>query len=564
MLTNKALAGCAVLAGCVALAGCGSGGAGPEPGPSTGTGGTDPGTGLPDGGMPGGGSGGGTTTPDGHVSLRLLTKSEYQKSVTQLLGPVSEELRLAEDLSKAGFYSIGATQVSVTEVGVEKYEDASLKLVDEVFGDPQRRQALVGCEPQPAANDTCAAGFITAFGRRAFRRPLTEAEVLKWVGVAQAAGTLAADPMQGLRAATSGLLQSPYFLYRKEVAVPDPASGKARFDGYSMASRMSFLLTGATPTDALLDLAATGQLDTEEGVRNAATGLLGDPRTSDHLADFFVQLAGIESIGQKTKDPVAFPEFGPALAASMLEETRLWLRDIVLAPGADVRAFFDSTQTMVDAPMANLYGLPAPAAGFAPAQLSPDSGRAGIFGKASFLTAHSTPDSSSPTGRGHFVMDAFLCLPVPDPPPGIDTEIDPLKPGEKLTTRQRFERHRNDPSCASCHEAMDPYGLALEHFDPIGRYRADEFGVPIDATGSVNGVNFDGGAELGAVLREDKSALACMISNFYRYSNASVDRPQDQMLLEALGKSFAAGGYVWRNWIVEYMASDAFRAAAQK
>jgi hypothetical protein len=500
---------------------------------------------------------------EGRVSLRLLTKSEYRKSVEQLLGPIAAEPPIVDDSSVSGFYSVGAAQITVNEVAVETYEAASLQLVQEVFGDPQRRLALVGCDPLPALTDECTAGYIRNFGRRAFRRPLSEVDVQKWVGVAQAAAAVAADPVQALQAVTSGLLQSPHFLYRTEIALPDAMTGRVRFDGYSMASRLSFLLTGATPTDALLDLAATGQLDTPEGVRSAATGLLADPRTSDQLADFFLQLAGVELIEKKTKEVGAFPEFGPALAASMLEETRLWIRDIVLAPNADVRGFFDSTQTVVDAQIASLYGLPPPAGGFAPVQLAPESGRAGVFGKASFLAAHSAADSSSPTGRGHFIMEHFLCQTVPPPPPGIDTKLKEPPPGVKLTTRQRFEQHQAKPECAACHSLMDPYGLALEHFDPIGRYRADEFGVPIDATGTINGVAFDGGAELGAALREDKAALACMVSNFHRYANASaiVSDARDKELLGALGLTFAAGGYAWRSWLIEFIASDAFRAA---
>jgi hypothetical protein len=228
----------------------------------------------------------------------------------------------------------------------------------------------------------------------------------------------------------------------------------------------------------------------------------------------------------------------------------------VLAPGADVRSFFDSNQTFIDANLAPIYGVSPPASGFMQHTLGPETGRAGILGQAGVLAGHSLSDHNSPTRRGVFITMNFLCQVPPPPPDGVPTEL-PKDP--TLTTRQRMELHRTNDTCASCHRLFDPPGLALEHFDSIGRYRATEDGLPIDATGMLDGVAFDGAAQLGATLRQNARVLSCMMSNFYRNANG-VAEIKDSAQVEALSQTLAAKGYNWREFMTEFVVSDAFRS----
>jgi hypothetical protein len=188
------------------------------------------------------------------------------------------------------------------------------------------------------------------------------------------------------------------------------------------------------------------------------------------------------------------------------------------------------------------------------------SGRAGILGQGSFLAAHATATSSAPARRGNFIVNRFLCRVLPPPPPGTPLDI-PIDPTKKLTTRQRFEQHRIDKSCETCHQFMDPYGFALEHFDPIGRYRTAEDGQPIDSTGILNGKAFDGVAQLAALMREDPSVSSCLMQNFYRHANGRADDGIDIELVKLLANSLATKGYVWRDLVAEFVTSDAFRSA---
>jgi len=243
----------------------------------------------------------------------------------------------------------------------------------------------------------------------------------------------------------------------------------------------------------------------------------------------------------------------------MLQATQLFIKDIVLAPGADVRSFYDSDQTFVDATLAPIYGVAAPGSGFVQLKLGPETGRAGILGQAAVLAGHSQPDHNSPTRRGVFILQNLLCEMPPPPPDGVVTTLPPE--GMNLTTRQRLEQTTSNSTCADCHQHFDPLGLALEHFDSIGRYRAKEGTLTIDTTGSLDGVAFDGAAQLGTVLRENPRAIACLMSNFYRDANGRISAKADAAQIDALRETLTSNDYVWRDLVAEFITSDAFRSA---
>lgn len=536
--------------------------------------GAQPGTG---GAGVGGGAGGSATsgagtgsvtsgTPGmGGVNLRLLTRSEYLASIRALFGAVSAPLDLPEDSSVAGYISVGASRSTVNATAAAGYEVASRAITAEVFGDAARWQTLVGCQPSADLSDACVTTFIQGFGKRAFRRDLTDAETQTWTKVAKDAAALAisvgqtASAAQGLATATSGLLQSPGFLYRAETNKLDPQSGRLKYDGASMASRLSFLLTGGPPGPELIAAAASGQLDTAEGVSAAAAPLLQSEGLIERLTGFFSEYSQAGLVLTTQKSAVMYPTFNDGLRASMLQSTQLFLKNIVLAPGADVRAFFDSDQTFVDAALAPIYGVTAPASGFAQVKLPPESGRVGIMGQAAVIAGHSKPDHSSPTNRGIFMLGSFLCQDAPPPPPGAVTE---LKPDPTLTMRQKLEQHRKDPKCAGCHALFDPLGMGLEHLDSIGAYRETEgASLAIDATGALDGVAFNGAAQLGATLRENQRVMACMMRQFYRSANGRTDDAVDTKAIEDMSALLASRNYVFRDLAVAFVASDAFRSA---
>ncbi|MEO8213829.1 MAG: DUF1588 domain-containing protein [Myxococcales bacterium] len=400
---------------------------------------------------------------------------------------------------------------------------------------------------------------MKTFGKNAWRRELTSDEVTQWLGVAKNAATLAGTAADGLEALTAGLLQSPNFLYRVETNKLDSANGRLKYDGLSMANRLSYLLTGGPPSAALLTAATSGQLDTADGVRTAAAPLLANAALIDRMTAFFSEYVQAAQVTQISKSTTDFPTFTAALQNSMLQGTQMFLKTIVLGANADVRSFYDSDQTYVDSSLASLYGVTAPKSGFAQVTLPATSGRAGILGQAAVIAGQSQSDRTSPTRRGLFVLESLLCTAAPPVPIGVDTTVTP--PDSTHTTRQNLEAHRADPKCSACHQLFDPLGLALEHFDPIGRYREKENGLAIDATGTVNGVAFDGAMQLGGVLRQNARATACLLRNFYRHANGRAEDDKDATQIDAMVKALAARNYVWSGLVGDFVASDAFRSA---
>jgi hypothetical protein len=511
----------------------------------------------------GGGSGTGGSAPPGTVStggvkLRLLTQAEYLTSVQSLLGPLTTKLTLPDDVSVAGYVSVGALQNSVSDSAATAFEAASLAATAEVFADTARWQKLVGCQPKADLSDACVTTYITTFGKSAFRRDLADVEVQQWLGVAKNGATLSGSAAQGLATATTGFLQSPNFLYRVETNKLDKTTGRLKYDGLSMANRLSYLLTGGPPSSALLDAAKAGQLDTAAGVRTAAAPLLADPAIADRLSAFFLEYSQAQFVVALNKSTTLFPSFNLALQTSMLQGTQMFIKNVVLGASADVRSFYDSNQTFADANLAPLYGVQAPATGFAQVQLPASSGRVGILGQAAVIATQSQANRTSPTRRGVFILESLLCTTPPSPPAGVRTDI---TVDATMTTRQQLTAHRAAASCASCHMLFDPLGLAMEHFDPIGQYRATENGLAIDATGTLDGMSFDGEAQLGSTLAQDPRVTNCLMRNFYRTVNGRVDDVADSAQVTSLVQTLATRGYVWRNLVADFVGSDAFRSA---
>ncbi len=497
--------------------------------------------------------------------LRLLTQVEYRNTIAALIqGADVDSLDLPDDTVVADYGTVGAATVTVNEVAAELYEAASQEVTLALFNDDQRWPQHVGCMPQADLSDACVETYVRSFGRRAFRRDLTDEEAQQWIDVARSAATLSESAETGLATATSGILQSPNFLYRVEDAQSDLELGRIRFDGLSMATRLSYLLTGAAPSDSLLDTAAAGGLDTPDGVRAAAAELFNQEGSSEFMAEFFSELTGARRVIDAEKDLVTFSSLTDELRNSMLEEVQLWMSNVVLAPQADVRGFYNSTTTFVDGPLADFYGIQAPAGGgFQQVDLGADANRSGILGKAAFLMVHSSPDSSNPTRRGKFILQQFMCLEVPPPPAGLVVTI-PEQNEETgpMTTRELFEQHGIDASCIGCHSVMDPFGFALEHFDAAGQYRETENGLTIDATGSYGDRTFDGAVELGQVLFDDEGTPGCFVKNFYRYANGTEDDQTDAALIDELAATLVERGHVWRELLTEFASSNAFNSLA--
>jgi len=501
------------------------------------------------------------------AGLKRLTRRQYIASLRDLLG---SDVRIPNDLEVDtplhGFSSIGAAQLTVSPRTAEQVEAAAFDVAQQVFGDASRRRALLGCTPA-STGDACVTGFIARFGRRAWRRPLTMAEQARWVGVVGAVAPLYNDVWKGIEHAVAGMLQSPNFLYRVELGAPDPAHpARLRYTPWEMASRLSYFLWNTTPDDALLDAAEAGTLGTVEGVRAQVRRLLASPRAREAVGNFFTEYLKLDRLDTIARDPAVFPLMSPTLPTAMRAEVLGMLDAIVFARDADVREMFDTRATVLNDELARLYGLPfaaptGPGGTLVPFTLPANGPRAGVLTTAALLTLNAHATETSPTLRGRFVRQFLLCQDIPPPPPGVTTTLPPPT-AQPRTLRQRLEEHRSNPTCAGCHALMDPIGFGFEHFDSLGQYRTTDHGLPVDASGEIDGMRFRNAAELATLLRRHPRVGVCLSRQVYRHATSHLDTDGEAASLRDVGDTFARAGYRFRTLLEAIAVSDGFRYAS--
>jgi hypothetical protein len=502
------------------------------------------------------------------ATLHRLTRSELVHSLQDLLGadvPIGE---LEPDVLVGGFSAIGASSVAVSPAGVGLHEQQVLDATGFVFADEARVSALLPCVPADAADSECMSRVVAQFGRRAFRRPLSDEEVQRFAGLAATIGT-SAGALSGVRYALAAILQSPSFIYRVELGEPSAEDGgRPKYTGFEMASRLAGSLWDSVPDDALLDAAAAGTLATADGVKAEAERLLSDPKAQRSIAGFATELFAISHLDQAEKDTTLFPTWRESLKEAMREELERRVSDMVFVQKGDFLSLYDGRKTFVNDDLAEFYGLPTSGQpGFYAAEFPPESPRAGLLGAGAVLAAHGLPQRNSPTARGKFVAEMLLCRNIPPPP----NNVPPLPPqaGPDVTMRERLAVHRQAPVCASCHTMMDPIGFAMEDFDSVGLHRTMEGTVPVDASGSLEGPGLDGSsfeglAALGAALRRQPVVVPCLVSKIYSEALGRRATRADSGSIEQLANSFTQNQNRMDQLLVALVTSEPFRFAEPK
>lgn len=489
------------------------------------------------------------------VPLRRLTNEEYNNTVRDLLGDTSRPADVfPPDETVGGFEN--NTVAPITQAGVERYMEAAEALAARAV---TRLDTLAPC-PAGSPPASCARHFIDTFGRRAYRRPLSEGE-REGLFALFAEKENRAGFARAVELVITAILESPSFLYRAEPA--DGGTKTRPLSGYEIATRLSYFIWASTPDDPLLDAAAAGNLQTREDVERAARRLLADPRATDGIRSFHRQWLDLRVLDTASKSPVLFPAFTPELKAAMVEETLRFATHAVLQGGDTITTLLTSKKSFVDAALAKLYGVPAPAGdGFALVDLPPLE-RSGLLTHASVMTVLAGAEETSPILRGKFVREKLLCEKISPPPVGLDIRPPPFDP--KLTRKERFNQHRADPSCAYCHDTMDPPGFGFEHYDAIGAWRSVEgAAAPVDATGVLSDIDdangpFDGAVDLAARLSASKQVRRCIATQWFRAALGRVERVEDKPSLDMAYQTFARAGFDVRELIVAIAASDVFR-----
>ena len=495
----------------------------------------------------------------GQQVLPRLTQRQYRNTVTDLFGAPLPNVELEADTNPYLFVSIGAASTSLSELGTQLYEEAAETLTQTVWADTARRDALIGCVPA-AAGDACAQDFLASFGRRAFRRPLSGEELMRWTAVSTELAD--GDPYEGLRLATAGMLQSPYFLYRVELGEEDPDDPtRLRYTGYELASRLSFLLWDSIPDEELMAAAEDGALLDPDGLEQQARRMMANARTRLSVQSFFAQYFDLARLDGVHRDEALYPDFTPTMAQSMRTEVELLVEDLVYRQDADIRQLFSTRKTFVNTELAALYGIDAPEGAseiaFAPVDLPADGPRAGMLTLGAFLAMNAHETETSPTLRGKYLRERVLCMEVPAPPDDADTNVP--DPSEGGTLRERLEQHRVDPACASCHAFVDPPGFLFENFDSSGAFRTTDNGFPVDASGELDGVQLSNARELADVLADNPFVAPCVVKQLFRHTNGRLETDGEEPALEDLTARFDERGHRFSELLVELVRHDSFR-----
>jgi hypothetical protein len=494
---------------------------------------------------------------------RRLTAQQFRNGIAATFGPeILVRGRLEPDQRVDGLVAVGSGRASISPAGFAQYLAIGQDIAAQVT-DKARRDALVGCQPKDVArfDEACARRFLSSSGMKLFRRPLEPAELKMVMRISRDSTVRLGDFYGGLRYGLASMLASPNFLFRMERMEPDPAhSGALRLDAYSKAGRLSFLLTNGPPDSILLASAQSGALQSPEELRTQAKRLIASPQFAEGVRAFFWDMLDFDSFAALTKDTNQFPGFNRQVAFDAQEQTLRVINNELVVKGGDYRALFTDRSSFVSRRLGSIYSLPVAAqTGFEPQTFPNDSGRSGILTDVSFLALHSHPGRTSPTLRGKFVREAFLCQQIPPPPAGVDFSVVENQHNALFkTAKDRLVAHRSEKSCSGCHKLMDPIGLALEGFDAQGGRRVLENGVPIDMTGDIDGTSFQDATGLGQVLTQSPRLPACLARNVYRYGTGRNPAPNEKDWLGYLSKAFVQDGYKFTALMERVATSEAF------
>jgi len=499
----------------------------------------------------------------GPIVIRRVTQEQYQTIVADIFGAdIKIGGRFEPDLRKAGLLAVGAGEVSVTPSGFEQYDSMARGTAAQVV-DEKHRGMLLGCKPAStkAPDEACAKQFFTSVGRLLYRRPLTDDELKTELAIADATSKKLGDFYKGVAMGLTAMLESPQFLFRREVAEADPDHvGQQRLNAYSKAARISFFLWNTTPDDELLTAAEKGELNTDKGLAKQVDRLMASPRLVAGTRAFFNDMMDFDAFADLSKDTVIYPKFTNAVLVDAQEQTLRTITDLLLVQKGDYRDLFTTRKTFMTPLLGTIYRVPVETKeGWEVHQFAADDPRAGLLTQISFLELHSTPGRSSATIRGKALRTVLLCQKVPDPPGNVNFNLvqDTKNPNFK-TARQRLDAHRTAPTCAGCHKLIDPIGLGLEQFDSLGEYRPAENGAEIDASGDLDGVKFTDAASLGKVLHDNPATPSCLVSRLYTYAAGRQAEKGEVEWMKFLNADFAANGYRLPDLMRTIVTSDAF------
>lgn len=476
----------------------------------------------------------------GPTMPRRLSQVEYVNTVRDLLGDeIAVAVVFPPDEEMLG-YDNNASGLQVSPIHTERYMESAEAIASQVV---DTLLDVLPCDPEPDPR-ACAQRFLETFGLRAWRRPLADPELDRYMGVYDAImeGGETSFP-EAIEVLVSGLLQSPHFLYRIEVGLPDAERPDLRtLTSFEMASRLSYFIWRSMPDEALLEAATNGGLLTPESLAAEARRMLAAPQARDAFWTFFAQWLHLDEVSTLVRDPRYYPDFDAEIRAEM---------------EASARGFVDQAVWGTYGSMRDLF-----AREFVHPGDPPDVKRMGILTHPAIMAVTSMPTMTSPVHRGVFVREQVMCMTLPPPPPDIPV-IAP-DPDPNLTTREQFAIHSSNAACAGCHSLIDPVGFLFENFDAVGAWRSEQNNRYIDSTGDIIAARdltgqYEGAMDFSAALAESDFAHRCVVTQVLRYAFGRGEVPADACLLERVQSAYVEADYDFSALVVALVETEAFR-----
>ncbi|HET9361353.1 MAG TPA: DUF1592 domain-containing protein [Vicinamibacterales bacterium] len=458
---------------------------------------------------------------------------------------------IANDNDYMGYANVGAIQIGGPYGAVGPTRQT-----------PSRRAIFV-CRPRSRTEEHgCATRILSNLARRAYRRPVTKADLEGLLDFFDRGRAEGGSFDAGVQLALERVLVDPDFLLRTYRDSP-ARDTRYRLSDLEVASRLSFFLWSSIPDEHLLDLAERKRLTRQPVLEQEVRRMLADPRAAAALVDGFVaQWLNLRRVGEVVVDPDRYPTYDESLLQAFERETKLFVGS-TLREDRSVSQLLDAKYTFVNERLARHYGIPGIyGSRFRRVSLPNADQRGGLLAHGSVLATTSYPDRTSPVLRGKFLLNNIFGMPAPPPPAGVDTNLAETKPNvQPPTMRERLAQHRTNPSCAGCHSVIDPLGFALEQFDAIGAWRTvDESGRAVDASASLlDGTRIEGLAGLRAVLLEEPEQFPRTVTEkLLTYALGRRLEHYDRPAVRTIVRDAAANDYRWSALITNIVTSPPF------
>ncbi len=503
------------------------------------------------------------SAPSDSLRFARLNHAQYDNTVRDLLrlpgSPNLAGLFVAEPLITT--FDTDASSFQVSPDLRRDYERAAESIAHELVADDAWLSRAIGSDVL-AAKDSDQ--FIREFGKRAFRRPLTEEEVVKMGLLFQRAPDFfeAQDEFKaGVELLTSYMLQSPHFLYRSELS-SEKFEGLIPLSAFEIASKISYALTASMPDEELFAAAESGQLGTAAEVKKQVARLLESPAAQQTVTDFHVQLLKMRDFDAISKDTSRFPEFSDGFASDLSEEVNQFIRHVVFEKNLGLQELLTASYTFANDRIARLYGQPPSGSGdeFSFLEL-PSNERSGLLTQVGFMAMYGEGGSPNTILRGVNIAERVLCIHLPPPPDDVPT-LDSVT-GE--TNRERVENLTSDPGCAGCHQVhINPLGFAFESFDGVGAFRTTDNNLPVDTSSSYilddEPISFSSSVDLLKQVSTSHQAHDCYAKHWaeFLYGRELREKsPADQALALQAGWLSRSDGSV-KELLTELIVTDAF------